>query len=210
MAHDFVTDQRAYRDDNGDYVSRQQLRDKIEKLIDFVKKHAADTADRYKSGDISIVEFETEMRDLLKSAHILASSVGRGGREMMTQSDWGKVGNSIKSQYEYLSRFARKLGSSDLTKAYSENRARSYASSIYISFSTAEQEAKTENVPGAQNPDQIFATLVQNSAEGCIECSSDADAGPQPVEDVAPIGDRLCGDFCLCFLEFTDADGNEI
>ena len=97
-----------------------------------------------------------------------------------------------------------------MTKAYSENRARSYASSLYISFSQAEQEAKTEYLPGADNPEQIYATLVQSSKEGCEECNADADAGPQPVEEVGEIGSRICGEWCLCVLEFTDADGNEI
>ena len=179
------------------YISRDAVRAEIDKLIKYTQKRARRLARAFEeTGDI--ITFEQEMRDLLKSAHIVAASVGRGGRARMTARDWGKVGAKIKWQYSYLSKLAAKVAKGAV-QAMSEYRAASYASAIYISYATTQQ---VEDEP--VDDDGVKARLIINSREGCSECAADAARGWMPIKQMKRIGSRLCGDFCRCFLEFSD------
>lgn len=201
MQHDYSIKQKAFYT-GGKKVSRQAVRKEINALTGHVSKESARIAGRLREGTIRLPEFELQMRELLKSAHIVASSVGKGGRALMTQADWGRVGAKIKWQYGYLQKFARKIERGGISEAALSARAKSYASSIFVSFSNTFQEAQTDFVEGGKNP--LLARLVTNSKEGCVECEADAAEGWVSIDDVSPIGSRLCGDFCLCDLEFSD------
>lgn len=201
MPHDYHVKQKSFYAD-GRKVSRATVRREINALTDYVSKESARLARGVQAGDSSLVEFELQMRDLLKSAHIIAASVGRGGRALMTQADWGRVGAKIRWQNGYLQKFARKLERGVLSDASTLSRAKSYASSIFVSFSNTFQEAQTEFVEGGKNPAQC--RLVQNSEEGCAECDADAAEGWMSVDDMGEIGSRICGDFCRCDIEFAD------
>lgn len=201
MPHDYDPKQKAFIRD-GRKVSRLAVRAEIDKLTEHVAKEAARLAKSYSSGGLTLTQFETSMRELLKSAHIIAASVGKGGRIRMTQADWGRVGAKIKWQNGYLSKFARKIGKGSISEIASASRARSYASSIYISFAGTYRESQTEFVEGGKNP--ALVRLITNSEEGCQECADDEAEGWMSVDDMKELGTRICGDFCKCDLEFQD------
>lgn len=210
MPHDYVRSSRKYRSPDGKYVGRAELRKLIGKLTDHVSTEAARIGKSYAAGRITITEFEIAMRELLKSAHIVSASVGKGGRDQMTLKDWGRVGRKVKWQYEYLAKFSRKLASGRLSKAFTESRARSYASSIYVSYAESRFVAAKEAIAdgdrgkGDDADSRPRCRLIQNSEEGCIECSADADEGWMDVDDMTEIGGRICQDFCKCLIEFED------
>ena len=49
--------------------------------------------------------------------------------------------------------------------------------------------------------------LVQSSQEGCVECNSDAAEGWVNESDCKELFSRLCGDWCLCEIEWQDDEG---
>jgi len=201
---DYDIAKRAYHDGN-DYISRRILREKIDKLLDHTKSEATKIARKFDAGTINAAEFEVLMRELLKSSHIVSGVVGRGGRERMTQSDWGRIGAKIAWQNGYLAKFARKLSAGTLSKAATANRARSYVGAVYTSFAegnaAAYQEAKEL---GVVEPDAIQVRLVTTANESCAECEADEAAGWMNPDDLAELGTRICGDWCKCFIEFSD------
>ncbi len=201
MPHDYNPKTKRFIK-NGKTVSHLEVRAKIDKLTEHVAKESAGIARRFKDGNISLLEFELHMRDLLKSAHIIAASVGKGGRARMTQIDWGRVGAKIKWQNGYLSKFAKKIGRGRISEIATASRAKSYASSIYISFANTFHESQTEFVKEGKNPAQV--RLVTNSKEGCEECAADEAEGWMSVDDMKLLGTRICGDFCKCDLEFKE------
>lgn len=196
MPHDYNAKTKRFEG-----VSHLTVRGEIDKLTEYVAKEAARLAQAHKAGG-SLIEFETGMRELLKSAHIIAASVGKGGRARMTQTDWGRVGAKIKWQNGYLSKFARKIERGAVSELATISRAKSYASSIYISFAKTFHESQTEFVAEGKNP--ALVRLVTNSEEGCVECASDEAEGWMSVDDMKELGTRICGDFCKCDLEFSD------
>lgn len=205
MPHDYSPKSKHFIND-GKQVSHLAVRAEIDKLTDHVAGEAARIAKGFAKGNFSIVEFEVQMRDLLKSAHIIAASVGKGGRARMTQADWGRVGAKIKWQNGYLSKFAKKIARGSVSEIATPSRAKSYASSIYISFANTFQESQTEFVAEGKNPAQV--RLVTNSQEGCEECAADEAEGWMSVDDMKELGTRICGDFCKCDLEFKDEDSS--
>ena len=200
MPYDFITSNGKYRGPDGRLISRVELRGLIDKLSSFVVRRSKNIATRFDAGKITAAQFNAEMRELLKAGHIVAASVGRGGKAQMTAKDWGKVGAKIRWQYGYLDKFARKLERGAI--ANTANRARQYVNAIYVSYATALQETVKEL--GPVKGEDIKVRLITNSREGCIECENDEAEGWMAVDDMAEIGTRLCGDFCLCFLEFSD------
>lgn len=126
----------------------------------------------------------------------------------MTQADWGKVGAKIKWQYGYLQKFTKRLERGVLSDAAAINRAKSYVSSVYVSFANTFQDAQTDFVAGGKNPEQC--RLVTDSIEGCSECAADEAEGWMSVDDMGEIGSRLCQDFCRCDIEFQEDEGEEL
>ncbi len=190
-----------------------ELRGLIDKLTAFTQKEAREIAHRYTGGEITLVEFETQMQGLLKSAHIVAATVGRGGRSLMDAADWGRVGAKIKWQYQYLAKFVRKIASGRVSDPLTASRAQAYASSIYISYARTFMESQTETIeppPDNGHPvtdENILVRLITHSDEGCDECAADEAEGWMRPEDMGEIGTRICGDFCKCELEFSDEIG---
>lgn len=191
---------------NGDkYVSHLETREAIDRLLAFIKKESARYAKAFNEGKLSPDEFNFAMRELLKAGHIVSSSVGRGGRERMSVSDWARVGRKIKWQYGFLDRFTQKLKRGVPINVRS--RAAAYVNSVFISYAESFHIAQTENPAKGSG---ILAMLVLNAAESCVECEADAALGWQPVEELAELGTRLCSDWCRCDIVFSDLEGNEV
>lgn len=180
-------------------VSRQSVRSEIDKLTQHVSKEAAKIGNLYATGKINIAEFEIRMKDLIRSGHLIASSVGRGGRERMSLSDWGRVGSRLQREYTYLAAFTRKLATGQVAKLLTPNRAKAYSSSIIMSY---HETKRTEHVNDAKAPVQVM--LVQHSREGCEECEADAAMGWVNPDELDDLGSRICGPFCLCEILFSD------
>jgi hypothetical protein len=94
------------------------------------------STERLAEGTRTLQQWEAEQRKALKTAYIDQYVMGRGGRGQMTQSDWGRLGSLLKSQYQYLQGFAADLASGALTPAQATARA-----SLYYASSTQAFEA---------------------------------------------------------------------
>lgn len=91
-------------------------------------------------GRLSPLAWNLAMRDAVKDLHVSAYVSGRSGRwQDMTQSDWGRVGQTLRQEYEYLRRWATGLYDLDSVslaqlnaraKLYAENAGRSFERAI--------------------------------------------------------------------------------
>lgn len=105
-----------YTDDDGGQMGREKLlafgRTSLQASTDKVDLLAARVAD----GLITADAWHKEMRDELKGEYIRQYLLGRGGRNQMTQVDWGSVGGSLAEQYRWLNRFADQVAGGNLTE----------------------------------------------------------------------------------------------
>jgi hypothetical protein len=97
----------------------------------WVQEHAA----RLSQGDITLQQWERQLRAHLKNLHGAQYELGRGGRRAMTQSDWGRLGAEMRKQYGYLDGFAAEIATGGLSPAEIASR-----SQLYVEASTASYE----------------------------------------------------------------------
>ena len=112
-----------YRDtETGRFLSRAALGDMLDEFIDTSAAPVEALANLVAQGDIAVADWREAFRRQIKDHYIDAYLLGIGGREQMTQADWGSVGGMIGEQYRYLegfyqeSRIGPRLGSPILSQ----------------------------------------------------------------------------------------------
>lgn len=105
-----------YADEDGLAMGREKLMafssTSLRASTDKVDLLAARVADGLMTADA----WHNEMREELKGEYIRQYLAGRGGRNQMTQADWGSVGGSLAEQYRWLNRFADQVAGGNLTE----------------------------------------------------------------------------------------------
>jgi hypothetical protein len=201
MPHDYNAKTNQFTTARGRRIPVAEVRAAVDELVALVGERAADLGERYAAGKISIYDFHIEMRELLKAAHVVAASVGKGGYRRMTQADWGRVGAKLKSEYGYLAKLVRKIERGTLAKAHSAYRARKYAAGVVMSYHRTMRKERMRTPPDENRPQ---VRLVTHSKEGCSECAADESRGWVDPADMSELGTRICGNYCLCDLVFSD------
>jgi hypothetical protein len=106
----------------GRFLSVSQMLELRDEFSGAQLSYAEDMAAKLAAGEESIqswlIDFRTQIKNVFIDEYILA----RGGRNAMTQSDWGKLGAMIKKQYEFAQNFAEQIAQGEFTEAYIANR----------------------------------------------------------------------------------------
>ena len=66
-------------------------------------------AERMYAGQISLGQWEEDMRTLVRELHTGCTAIGKGGWDLMTPKGWGQAGAAIKKQYRWLHGFAEDI-----------------------------------------------------------------------------------------------------
>ena len=77
---------------------------------------ASDSAAALAANEISLQRWQLNFRRDLKQSYIDQYLLAKGGRQNMTQSDWGSLGGMLRNQYQYMNRFAEEIASGRLTE----------------------------------------------------------------------------------------------
>ena len=124
-----------YKDnDNGRFISRQKILSWQQEGIDVGVEQAKSFAEPVATGEITVGRWQTTMRALIKKNAIQQAILGAGGREQMTQADWGMVGGVIADQYRYLDNFAQQIADGELSSAQIAARSAMYIRSTKEAF----------------------------------------------------------------------------
>lgn len=89
-------------------------------------------AEQVFNGDITIGQWQDNMKALIKGAHVSTAAIGKGGWDLMGPRDWGRIGTPVRNQYKFLAGFASTLDEKRdvVTLRYIQNRARLYGEAI--------------------------------------------------------------------------------
>jgi hypothetical protein len=60
-------------------------------------------------GKITVAQWQAAMREYIRIIHVDAAAIAMGGRQNVTQSQWGYIGSLIKKQYAYLDNFVQDI-----------------------------------------------------------------------------------------------------
>lgn len=135
-------DIRRYRDaDSGRFVAERTVRGIRQGLIDRATAEVDALTSQLADGTITTAEWTVQMRDAVKRLTIDQYLLGRGGRNSMTQADWGRIGYRLREQYAYLQRFAEQVDQGMLTDAQIAARARMYVGATWSTFDRAKAAA---------------------------------------------------------------------
>jgi hypothetical protein len=186
-----------YRTPDGRFISRAAVRRSLEESLANLVRRTDTLADDLRAGRISLNEFRAEMKLVVKQTQLAAQQLAVGGRAQMTQADYGKVGQRVRVQYEFLENWVRQIRDGAPVDNRMEPRARMYLTSARGSFLATEAEQMAER--------GFLARNVLNAAESCAECIAETNKGLVPVSHLSLPGTRTCRSNCRCVLKFERA-----
>lgn len=188
----------------GRLVSRQVIRDQLENVIDASSQVMRAISQQLREGDISLAEWQTQMMQQIKIIILAGAVMQLGGWQLMTQADFGRVGQIVRREYDFLRTFAKQIASGeqklDGTLARRAGLYGQQGRPTYLTFwdSTAAQRGFDEE------------RSVLQPAEHCTECISEDAKGFQPIGQMIPIGQRICRSNDRCLKEFRNSQTGEI
>ena len=208
---EFTYDQRlnngigAYRGTNGRIISQTQVREALDAYVDNSENVSRDLAMLLREGQISLADWQLQMRSHIKDVHLSAAAAQRGGWDNMTQADFGRVGQRIRTQYEFLDNFAQQIadGTQPLDGRFLV-RAQMYTDASIATFDRFQVNAF--NVAGFDEE----RSILEPGAQHCSECESEAARGWQPIGTIKPIGERICLTRCRCTKEYRNSTTGDI
>lgn len=177
----------------GRFVSADAVRAELDTFLDGATDPSKALAGQLKDGSLSVNDWETGMRRVVKNTHLASIAEERGGWENMTQSDYGRAGQIIREQYGYLRNFAGEIadGTQPLDgrlDVRSDLYVKAGRESFYKSKQAAAEKAGLTHVQSRLNP-----------ADHCAECIQ-FDGKWYAIGDKSyklP-GQRICSKNCKC------------
>jgi hypothetical protein len=194
-AYTYDPKRATYRDNrSGRYVARTEIRAVIDKALAVEERRLVAIARRLKNGSITLAEWQGETAQAIKEIHLWNAAAARGGWGQLTQADYGRVGATLRVQYQYLDNFALQLYAGD---DWTPDDGR-----FLVRVGMYAQAARNtyEVILADEMYDRGF-TMEKNvlhpadHCDGCLE----ADAmGWQEIGTLVPVGERDCNVNCRC------------
>ena len=179
----------------GRYVSELNVRGDLDKYIDAKNSVLDDLANQLRNREISLADWQLQMRAEMRNMHNAAAMVAKGGKAQMTQADWGRTGRELRTQYEYLDKWAKDIASGKAPLDGRLNwRARLYGNAAR---GTYEQERRAMAADKG-NDEEMRILHAKESCKGCI-----AIAGYwAPIGTLPKIGSQECSSNDMCTFEY--------
>lgn len=122
---------------SGKFLAEKTVRGYRNEFLDSQKSTVEDLASRLSDQKLSLSAWEAAMRAHIKGVFVAEAALGRGGRNAMSQSDWGHVGAVLKDQYSFLRGFAEEIGRGTLTEPQIVARGGMYVAASVQAFERA-------------------------------------------------------------------------
>lgn len=122
-----ATGQRA-----GTFVGEAKMLQLRDQYIDARKDAVNTLATQLANREITIQQWTDAMRQEIKTNMINEYLLAHGGRNSMTQADWGRVGQMVQTQYRFLDNFAAEAG--DMSEKAIAARSRMYVEASSQAF----------------------------------------------------------------------------
>jgi len=136
-----VPSARYRRRSTGRFVAQSEILAARDEFADIKALEVDRLTRRINAGTITLNAWEQGMRDNLKDGHIAEYMLGKGGKNNMTQRDYGLLGRRLRDQYHYLRGFTNDLAEGRLTERQALARAQMYANSAVAMFEKGRTEA---------------------------------------------------------------------
>lgn len=186
-----------YRGANGRFLSKAAIEALVDGRIKKLNGQLQDFTRRLIDGNITIDQWQGSVREALKPAHLQATMVGAGGKNALSQSDYGRIGQRLRSEYSYLQNFASDILAGRVSGAMALARVGLYAESVRGSYwegTTIRQEKQGYS---------LMRRILDSQAQHCQDCIDHAARGIAPIGSLPMPGQRCaCRSRCRCRIEY--------
>lgn len=190
-----------YTDSSGRFVPKQAEVRALESRIDAGVEQVLAITAGVRAGVVTVDEWQLGVAVELRRMHTQAAALGRGGWQQMTPSDWGKIGNKLRREYNYLNGFAGDIDR--LSDAQIDVRLELYVSGIWSSYWKGADGAMSE-------AGMTEERRVLTNAEHCVDCEALASLGWQPLGSLPVPGENtVCRHNCRCRMEYRKLEAEE-
>lgn len=90
----------------GRFVPRLVVRGAIDDYLENKAAYTRSVSENLRRREISIPQWQREMERTSAKVHLANAAAAKGGWHNLTQSDYGRVGQLVRSEFQYLRRFA--------------------------------------------------------------------------------------------------------
>lgn len=190
-----------YRNERGRFVSATHVRDLSNTSIANAYPEINSLASRVYNENISVGSWQAAMREQIKREYIRQYVLGRGGRDAMTQADWGHIGGHLNAEYHrYLDRFASNIAAGQYTEKQIQAYARMYMENCRHGFERGKLEAHKDagytHVKWTLGPTEHCEVCLDRAADGWLPIADNPWGGAVPPDGC--LGYTKCG----CHLEY--------
>lgn len=206
----FTYDQRlrsgagGYRDTKtGRVITSTSVRAELDATLDTGMLDTRGLSLSLQQGTIDLKEWQVAMRRRIKDVHITAAVSQRGGWEQMTQSDWGRVGQRIQIQNQFLDKFANDIANGMPLDGRFLVRSQMYDEAAISTYDRFERNAM--RIAGF---DEEHSTL-EPGVKHCPGCLDEAARGWVPIGELVPIGERTCLTRDRCTMHYRNSETGE-
>jgi len=183
----------------GRFTSELSVRSDLDTYIANKASRFDDLANQLRNREISLADWQLQMRNEIRASHNAAAMVAKGGRDQMTYADWGRTGRRLRDQYGYLDRWAADIASGKVPlDGRLASRARLYGQAAR---GTYEQQRRAMAAANGYDEEQ----RILHATESCDDCIEYAGEGWQPIGTLPQIGDSICNTNCKCTFEYRQA-----
>lgn len=180
----------------GRYVSAQRIREEIDLALLARERQMRSLAEQLRTNQIGLDVWASEMRVLVKDVHLYSAAAAKGGWAQMSQADYGRVGQLVRVQYEYLNGFVADIASGkQMLDGRFLRRVALYGEAGRATFHTI--EALEMDVRGMDEERNVL-----HPADHCGDCVSMSELGWVQRGKLIPIGQRQCLTGCHCTIEY--------
>lgn len=157
----------------GRAVPPSRIRQVFQRRQDDARERMRDIGRRWAEGEISEAQFILDMRREIKRGHIQGMLLSVGGRENATQADYGRAGQRLRQEYQFLREFAAEAR--DRSPAYVANRAGYYAGSnmgnamVDAGLASAKRAGMTQKRRVGPNDQHTCPTCRREIAAGWVD-----------------------------------------
>jgi hypothetical protein len=191
-----------YRDSAGKYLARDQVIAMANESMSAASSVVEQLASLVSSGQLSPADFGLLARAEIKQDYITQYLLGIGGREQMTPSDWGTLGQQLRDQYGYLNGFMQEIADGKLTEAQIQARMKMYVSASREAY----EKAAEKSAKKAGFTEECWT--VDTSLENCADCLAYQAEGWQEIGYFPEpgSGSTQCLTNCGCYKSYRNPE----
>lgn len=186
-----------YRDERGRFLSAKSVEALVNKRIESLGSTLRRYTQMLADGNITLQQWQESTRESIKTAHIQAAIIGKGGKDNMTASDYGRIGQRLRQEYAYLQRFTQDLLEQRVSVPMALARIKLYASSVKGSYWQGTELRQQEQGYG------LMRRILDPMANHCDDCIRYSRMGNKPIGSLPLPGQRCeCGANCKCSVQY--------